>query len=83
MLKISFKPRRMGLVLTYSESSGTGSLEDGTWRWMILMGFFALEQVGTTPGHVLSNYCPVPDDSKSVKTSPVLLGPWRTGHGGG
>ena len=47
------------------------------------MFFFALEQVGTTPGHVLSNYCPVPDDSKSIKTSPVLLGRWRTGHGGG
>ena len=47
------------------------------------MGFLDMEQVGTTPGHVLSNYCPVPDDSKYVKTSPVLLGPWRTGHGGG
>ena len=47
------------------------------------MGFLDLGQVGTTPGHVLSNYCPVPDDSKYVKTRPVLLGPWRTGHGGG
>ena len=83
MLKISFKPRRMGLVLTYSESSGTGSLEDGTRRWMILMGVFYLEQVGTKPENILSNYCQVPDDSKYVKTSPVLLGPWRTGHGGG
>ena len=42
------------------------------------MEFFDLEQVRTTPEHVLSNYCPVPDDSKYVKTSPVLLGPWRT-----
>ena len=26
---------------------------------------------------------PVPDDSNYVKTSPVLLGPWRTDLGGG